>query len=93
MEAITFSSFDSYQKWEEKPWKNRGDEYKNYKEHLSERIIATIYKHNPHLKDKIAFHELSTPLSTKAMAHYEFGELYGVSDGGGVQFNFNQQIL
>ena len=30
-----------------------------------------------HLENKISYYELSSPLSTRDMAHYEFGELYG----------------
>ena len=33
---------------------------------------------SPNLKDKISYSELSTPLSTRDMAHYKFGELYGI---------------
>ena len=36
-------------------------------------------KHCPNLKNKISYSELSSPLSTRDMAHYEFGELYGVN--------------
>ncbi len=78
LEAIIPTSFNAYSKWFNSKWKKRGDEYKDFKENLSHRIISQIYKHNPHLKDKISFYELSTPLSTKSMAHYEFGELYGI---------------
>ena len=78
MEVIVPSLFDHYSKWAEKPWKNRGEEYEQYKEKLSKRIIEAVYKHCPHLKDKISFYELSTPLSTREMAHYNFGELYGI---------------
>ena len=79
MEAITFSSYDSYQKWEEKPWKNRGEDYENFKEDISQKIISMIYKHVPQLKNKISYHELSTPLSIRDMANYKVGELYGIN--------------
>ena len=78
LEAIVPTSFNHFSKWADKPWKNRGDEYEAYKERFSERIIKEIYKHNPHLDGKIAYHELSSPLSTRDMANYQFGELYGV---------------
>jgi len=39
--------------------------------------ISKIYEINPNLKNKISFAELSSPLSTRDMANYEFGELYG----------------
>ncbi len=78
LEAIVPTSYNTYNKWSNLPWKNRGDEYEKYKERLSKRIIKEIYKHNPHLDGKISFHELSTPLSTRDMANYQFGELYGM---------------
>ena len=37
-----------------------------------------VYKHNPNLSCKISFSELSSPLSTRDMANYELGELYGI---------------
>ena len=77
LEAIVPTNFNSFKKWENKPWKSRGDDYEQYKENFSNRIISKIHEHNPHLKDKISYYELSSPLSTRDMAHYEFGELYG----------------
>tara|TARA_B100000959_G_scaffold253795_1_gene284965 strand:- start:44 stop:961 length:918 start_codon:yes stop_codon:yes gene_type:complete len=79
MEAITFSSFDSYQKWEKNPWRNRGEDYEEFKEKISQKIISMIYKHAPYLKDKISYYELSTPLSTRDMVNYNVGELYGIN--------------
>ena len=79
MEAIVPTSYDYYRKWKDKPWKSRGSDYLEYKEKFSNRIISKIYEYCPNLKDKISYHELSSPLSTRDMAHYEFGELYGVN--------------
>ena len=77
LEAIVPTNFSNFQKWETKPWKGRGDDYENYKDTFSKRIISKIYEHNPHLENKISYYELSSPLSTRDMAHYQFGELYG----------------
>lgn len=90
MEVIVPSGFDHYEKWKEQPWRKRGEEYEEYKENLSKRMIASIYKHCPHLKDKISYYELSTPLSTKSLANYEFGELYGIDHDPG---RFKQKWL
>ena len=57
----------------------RGSEYEDFKAQFSDRIISTINEHCPNLKDKISYSELSSPLSTRDMAHYEFGEPYGVN--------------
>ena len=77
LEAIVPTNFDNFKNWSDKPWKGRGDDYEKYKEEFSQRIIKQVYKHCPHLENKISFYELSSPLSTRDMAHYEFGELYG----------------
>ena len=79
LEAIVPTSFDGFSKWSDKPWKNRGTQYEDFKESFSNRIIDTIYKHNPNLVGKISFSELSSPLSTRDMAHYQSGELYGIN--------------
>ena len=78
MEVIVPSAFMHYEKWAELPWKNRGESYEAYKENLSKRIIKEVYKHCPHLKDEISYYELSTPLTTRNLANYELGELYGI---------------
>jgi len=77
LEAIVPTKFNNFSKWSKDPWKGRGDEYEKYKENFSKRIIDQIYKHCPHLENKISYYELSSPLSTRDMAHYQFGELYG----------------
>ena len=68
----------------------RGQDYKEYKEILSKRIINQVYHYCPHLKDEISYYELSTPLSTKNLANYEFGELYGIEHDSK---RFNQKWL
>ena len=78
MEVIVPSAFMHYEKWADLPWKKRGESYEVYKEDLSKRIIKEVYKHCPHLKDQISFYELSTPLTTRNLANYELGELYGI---------------
>ena len=78
MEAITLSSFKEYDDWLNTPWKNRGESYEKYKEQISQKIINMVYEHLPHLKGQIGYYELSTPLSTRDMAHYKNGELYGL---------------
>ena len=90
LEAIVPTNFKNFKRWEDKPWKRRGDNYEKYKEEFSNRIISKIYQHCPNLKDKISYHELSSPLSTRDMAHYEFGELYGADH---TPSRFNQRWL
>ncbi len=78
MEAITIAKWDEYNNWEDKPWKNRGEEYETMKEKLSDRILEKVYEHVPQAKAAMAYKELSTPLSVKSLANYPKGELYGI---------------
>ena len=78
IEAITMASYNWFDKWKDLPWKRRGQEYEDYKENISSRLLEIIYQHVPSIKGKVDYYELSTPLSTRDMANYPTGELYGI---------------
>ena len=79
IEAITLARWDWYTKWQDLPWKKRGEEYENEKEILSQRILDVVYTHVPQAKDALAYVELSTPLTVNSLANYQRGEMYGIS--------------
>jgi all-trans-retinol 13,14-reductase len=68
-----------FRKWENEPWKKRGDEYEELKGKLSERLLEPVYTHCPQLRGKIDHMELSTPLSTRHFAGHAQGEIYGLA--------------
>ena len=68
-------------KWSHLDWKKRGEEYEKLKEELSNRLLETVYKHVPNIKGKVDYFELSTPLSTRDLANYPKGEMYGIEHG------------
>ena len=57
MEVIVPSRFENYEKWANKSWRKRGQEYEHYKEELSQRIIKQVYKHCPHLKKQAYYQQ------------------------------------
>ena len=79
MEAIIVSPFKYYNKWRDKEWKNRGDEYEMIKSKISDKILKKVYEHVPQSRIAMDYHELSTPLSVKSLANYQYGELYGIN--------------
>jgi len=81
MEAITMSSISWYENWKNKDWKKRGNKYEEFKNQLTNRILETVYKQIPQIKDKIDYIELSTPLTVKNLANYKDGEMYGLEHG------------
>jgi len=71
--------FEQYRQWADKTWGKRGDDYEALKADLSERMLAALYKQLPHLRGKIDYSEVSTPLSTSHFCRYKQGEAYGLA--------------
>jgi len=78
IEIITLGPYDSVEQWADTRWKKRGEDYDAFKERFSQRMLDKLYEVMPHLKGKIDYYELSTPLSTRHFANYDRGEIYGV---------------
>jgi all-trans-retinol 13,14-reductase len=78
IEIITFAPYEKFAKWDGTRWKKRGEEYEAYKEKLAQRLLEYLYKHEPQVKGKIDYYELSSPLSTKHFINYAHGEIYGL---------------
>ena len=78
VEMITVAPFSQFEKWRETNWKKRGEDYEAFKEQLSQRLLEELYRQLPQLRGKIAYYELSTPLSTQHFMNYHSGEIYGI---------------
>ncbi len=80
IDIITMADYEWYKKWEDAKWMKRGDDYEKAKEKLSQRLMEKLFQHEPQLRDKVDYYELSTPLSTKHFVNYQYGELYGLDN-------------
>jgi all-trans-retinol 13,14-reductase len=78
IEALGLAPYEWFAKWEDQPWKNRGEEYEVLKEAFAQRLLENVYQHVPSIKNKVDYYELSTPLSTKHFCNYDHGEIYGL---------------
>lgn len=78
IEIITVASFDWFKKWQGNEWKKRGAEYEDLKEYFAQRLLKKLYEHFPHIKGKIDYYELSSPLSIDTFTSYSHGEMYGL---------------
>jgi all-trans-retinol 13,14-reductase len=78
VEIITAAPYDWFEPWAGSRWKRRAAEYDAFKESLAERMLEGLYAQLPQLRGKIAFQEISTPLTTAHFAGYARGELYGL---------------
>ena len=78
IEIVAPGPFEWYSEWKDKPWGKRGDDYEAKKEAYSLRLLEKLYEKLPHLRGKIDYYELSTPLSTDYFCRYNEGEIYGL---------------
>ena len=75
VEVLTIAPYSTFEKWADKRWSHRGEDYEAYKEELSQRLLEHLYKVEPQLRGEIDVYELSTPLSTNHFVGYEQGEI------------------
>ena len=90
IDVITLLPYESFAKWEGTSWNKRGDDYENFKETISKRLLEHLFKQLPNLRDKVDHYELSSPLTTKNFVNYEKGELYGLDH---TPTRFSQKFL
>ncbi len=79
IEIVAPGPFQWFAAWADKPWGKRGGDYDALKEKLSQRLLQQLYLKLPHLRGKIDYYELSTPLSTDFFCRYSQGEIYGLN--------------
>lgn len=90
IEMITVAPYSLFEKWKGTDWKKRGQDYEDYKEEMSQRLLEELYRRLPQLRGKIDHYELSTPLTTQHFMNYERGEIYGIDHSPA---RFEQEFL
>ena len=45
--------------------RHRGADYEELKKELTAKLLAVMFMYHPHLKDKVVYTELGTPVSTQ----------------------------
>ncbi len=78
VEIVAPCPWEWVEQWADKPWGKRGGDYEALKESFSQRLLEKLYEKMPHLRGKVDYYELSTPLSTQFFCWYEKGEIYGL---------------
>ncbi|MCP3098451.1 NAD(P)/FAD-dependent oxidoreductase [Myxococcus sp. K15C18031901] len=68
-----------FERWEGTRWRRRGPEYEDFKARLSERLLDSAHARFPQLRGRVAYQELSTPLSTAHFARRPHGSAYGLA--------------
>ncbi len=79
IEAIGVARWEWFARWQDAPWRKRGDDYESFKQRYADRLLAEIIRQCPKVDGKIDHMELSTPLTTKHFAGHPQGEIYGLA--------------
>jgi len=78
IEIVAPAPYEWFERWAGTTWGKRGAEYEALKEGLARRMLACLYDKLPALRGRIAYYEVSTPLSTQWFSGWSRGELYGL---------------
>ncbi len=78
IEVVSIAPYERFRTWEDTRWMKRGEDYTRLKDDLSRRLIEVLEREVPQVAGKIAYSELSTPLSTRHFGGYPEGEIYGL---------------
>lgn len=78
IEIVAPVPFEWFQSWQGSTWGKRGAKYEAFKAEFGERLMAVLYEKLPHLRGKVDYYEVSTPLSTSWFNAHGRGEMYGV---------------
>jgi all-trans-retinol 13,14-reductase len=78
IEIISPLPYAWFQRWQGTKWQKRGDDYKQFKADITDRLLAALYAKHPQLEGKLDYVELSSPLSTAHFSNYPQGEIYGL---------------
>ena len=78
-EIIMPACYKAFEKWRDKKWKKRGDDYEALKEEISQALLDFVEERYPGFKNLVDYYELSTPLSSEYFSGHFQGAMYGLA--------------
>jgi all-trans-retinol 13,14-reductase len=78
IEIVAPAPYEIFAPWADKTWGKRGEDYEALKQSYGERLLEHLYAKVPQVRGRVAYWEVSTPLSMQWFCGWERGELYGL---------------
>lgn len=75
---LTISKYEWFERWKDLPHNRRGPEYEELKNKFKKRMMDKLFELYPHLKDKVDYSKVGTPLSTEYYIGSYKGGGYGI---------------
>jgi len=76
---ITESKYEWFEEWKNERIRHRSEAYQALKDQFSGRLLDTLFSLYPHLKDKVDYVDVSTPLSSEFYLGAPQGSSYGLA--------------
>ena len=78
IEIVAPAPWEIFAPWADRTWGKRGEDYEALKQSYGERLLEHLYDKVPQVRGRVAYWEVSTPLSMQWFCGWERGELYGL---------------
>ena len=96
MEVIAFVNYDSFKQYENLKYGNRSEEYETFKRKLEDKLLNTMEKVLPGIKESVRLIELGTPVTANHYINTTQGNVYGpaklFSQVGPFNYKFRSEI-
>ena len=76
---LSYMSIDVFDKWKNTKTGHRGVDYERFKHEMAERLLDTVEKEFPGLREKIADYHTATPLTYRDYTLTPDGSIYGLA--------------
>jgi phytoene dehydrogenase-like protein len=78
VDVLAGARFEWFAPWADRPWRRRGTDYDALKDSLADRMLEIFFAKLPHLRGKVAYREVSTPITTAHFSGHPHGEMCGL---------------
>ena len=78
-EIITFADYDQFARWHDQPWRQRDDDYRQFKERIADGLLRLVESRLPGFSSLVAHRELSTPVTNEFFTGHHRGAIYGLT--------------
>lgn len=79
LEAVTFINYETFRKFDQTDAEARPEAYLTFKEQLQDRLLNTIERFVPGIRNHLVFCELGTPMSAQYYLNATEGSSYGTA--------------
>ncbi len=78
VQLIGLGRYEDFAPFANSKWNKRPEAYEAIKKDFESEMLERLYKLHPKTRGRVAWSEVSTPLSTAHFAHHAHGEIYGL---------------